>query len=430
MESSNRGRAMQFRMIINISLIFMVGILSNCDDPVFENLAPEISITAPVESSLFFIGDTVSINVDASDPEGDLIVVNYYINGSQVGSSQNQPYQYDWDTNLLDEGQYIIEVEAVDAENEIASSSINVTLAQFAVNKPGLLPITRIDQTTNYIDWSDVSDNEEGFVLERKVSDGSWSQLALTETGVTGHTDADLVIDETYTYRVKAINQRRDSRWSLERRIYMPLTGFVTDIDSNEYGWVRIGNQTWMAENLRTIHYRDGSTIREVTDDLYWSGTSIASFCYYENNPDNAAIYGVLYNWSTTVDVRGLAPEGWHVPSDEEWMELESFLGMSESMLDYPYPGRGTDQGKKLKTTSGWNDNGNGTDEFGFSALPSGSRDFYSGVFGSMGYFADFWTTTEYNLDYAWVRGISYSSDGVNRHVSKRSGYSVRCVKD
>jgi len=262
------------------------------------------------------------------------------------------------------------------------------------------------------------------------VSDGSWSQLALTETGVTGHTDADLVIDETYTYRVKAINQRRDSRWSLERRIYMPLTGFVTDIDGNEYGWVRIGDQTWMAENLRTTHYRDGSAVREVTDDLYWSGTSIASFCYYENNSDNATTYGILYNWSAAVDARGLAPEGWHVPSDEEWMELESFLGMSESMLDYPYPGRGTDQGKKLKSTSGWNENGNGTDEFGFSALPGGSRDFYRGVFGSMGYFADFWTTTEVNLDWAWVRGISYSSDGVNRHVSKRSGYSVRCVKD
>lgn len=143
--------------------------------------------------------------------------------------------------------------------------------------------------------------------------------------------------------------------------------------------------------------------------------------------------YGLLYNWYAVNDSRHLAPEGWHLPSDEEWKELEMYLGMSQSEADADY-WRGADEGSKLKSNNDWYSDGNGTNSSGFNALPGGHRGDGVGNFYEVGVSSVFWTSTEYTVDhgtYAWMRALGWSSYDVFRlHAAKEVGFSVRCLKD
>lgn len=215
----------------------------------------------------------------------------------------------------------------------------------------------------------------------------------------------------------------------------------ITDIDGNVYNIVTIGDQAWMAENLKVTHYRNGDAIPKLTEDSEWYYSTTGAYCNYDNDDDNSAIYGSLYNWYAVNDSRNIAPEGWRVPSDEEWKELEMYLGMSQSEAD-AFGDRGTNEGSKLKSTSGWNDNGNGTNESNFSALPAGYRDYNKssseingivtetfGDFGFMGLATTFWTSTG-DGDAAWPRALGSTSKIVRWPMSAGFGLSVRCVRD
>lgn len=204
----------------------------------------------------------------------------------------------------------------------------------------------------------------------------------------------------------------------------------VTDIDGNSYSTVQIGNQTWMAENLQTTRYRNGDLIgttipptldilSEINPKYQWA---------YDGEERNVATYGRLYTWSAATDSRGLCPTGWHLPSDYEWKLMEMALGMTQSQADLTLY-RGTNQGTQLKSTSGWGNNGNGTNSSGFNAFPGGMRRLY---FENMGTSARFWSSTEGDGGYIWQRGLSSSEDRVFRrdNLWKIDGISVRCVKD
>jgi uncharacterized protein (TIGR02145 family) len=206
----------------------------------------------------------------------------------------------------------------------------------------------------------------------------------------------------------------------------------VTDIDGNVYRIVKIGDQWWIAGNLKVTHYRNGDPISNVTDGGDWSGLTSGAYCDYDNDSDTAEIYGRLYNWYAVNDSRSIAPEGWHVPTDEEWKQLEMYLGMSQATADATGP-RGTDEGGKLREagTTHWNPPNTGaTNETGFSALPGGYR-YANGDFNSMGINATCWSSKEsYSLG-AWYRSLSHISSQVYRnYTNKRGGFSVRCVRD
>jgi len=210
------------------------------------------------------------------------------------------------------------------------------------------------------------------------------------------------------------------------------LTDTVTDIDGNVYQTVTIGTQLWMAENLKVIHYRNGDAIPNVTDATEWEILSTGAYCNYNNNSSNADTYGQLYNWYAVNDSRNIAPEGWHVPSDAEWKELEMYLGMSQSEADAEGL-RGTDEGGKLKetgTTHWISPNTGATNESGFSALPGGYRN-HDGYFSIVGSYAYFWSSTEYLSYFAWSRLLYYYYSVVNRISNdKECGFSVRCLRD
>ena len=210
-------------------------------------------------------------------------------------------------------------------------------------------------------------------------------------------------------------------------------TGTVTDIDGNVYLTVVIGDQEWMAEDLKVTRYRNGDGVPNETDGETWAGLTTGAYCEYGNDPNNVTTYGRLYNWYAVNDTRGIAPAGWHVPSDEEWKQLELNLGMSQAQADDIH-WRGTDEGGKLKEsgTSHWlPPNAGATNSSGFTALPGGDR-YYGGAFSTLlGEAANYWSTTEYPGEVAWHRFVYYQNSQIYRgHDSKRYGFSIRCVKD
>ncbi len=196
----------------------------------------------------------------------------------------------------------------------------------------------------------------------------------------------------------------------------------IKDVDGNIYHTVIIGQQQWMAENLKTTRYNDGTPIAcPGTDNSAWSKSLTGAYAWYNN--DEATYrdtYGALYNWYA-VNTGKLCPAGWHVPSDAEWTILVNHLG------------GGYKAGGKIKNvgTAHWNaPNIEAKNESGFSALPGGGRDF-SGRFYEMGSLGRWGTSSEYDNRYVWGIGVFNSHSNVNRYVHlKEGGFSVRCVKN
>jgi len=193
-----------------------------------------------------------------------------------------------------------------------------------------------------------------------------------------------------------------------------PSFGTFTDTrDGQTYKTVKIGTQTWMAENLNYItdrYWRFGDT----TDfNISWCYNNDISYCYK---------YGRLYDWETATTV---CPKGWKLPSREDWNRLVATVGGEEIAS------------KKLKSMSGWNNreddgkSGNGTDNYGFSALPGGYRNYSGGSFDGAGYYGSWWTATERGSGNAYYRDMDYyNNDASEGNYYKSNGQSVRCVAD
>lgn len=184
---------------------------------------------------------------------------------------------------------------------------------------------------------------------------------------------------------------------------------------------VTIGTQVWTTKNLNVSTFRNGDQIPQAKTDEEWKKAGREgkpAWCYYENDEANGTKYGKLYNWYAASDARGLAPVGYHIPSDKEWTRLTDFLG-----------GEGV-AGTKMKTTSGWGNNGNGTNDSGFSGLAGGDR-LYNGSFGYFGGFGFWWSSSESSTTNAWYRILGYNSGAVYSYDDiKASGFSVRCIRD
>ncbi len=184
--------------------------------------------------------------------------------------------------------------------------------------------------------------------------------------------------------------------------------------------FVTIGIQMWMNKNLNVDHYRNGDSIPEVRDSATWVNSKTGAWCYYNNSDSLGKIYGKLYNWYAVNDPRGLAPEGWHVPSDKEWTILANFLG-GDSIA-----------GRKLKEPEylHWKIHYlNPTNESGFSALPGGCCQ-SNGAFGALSYIGYWWSSTE-SANFALSRSLNGMNDNITvNNCDQKVGFSVRCVKD
>lgn len=226
---------------------------------------------------------------------------------------------------------------------------------------------------------------------------------------------------------ISSCNDDEDDKAVLE-------TGTLTDVDGNVYKTVKIGNKWWMAEDLKTNHYRNGYDIRRSqSDSLNWSEDSVGVYCEVYDNQQN--IIGKFYNYNSLINANQLAPEGWHIPSDEEWREMEQFLGMNAAQSEQN-GWRGSNEGDKLKIPApdGWTKYGSvwGTNESGFSAEAKGCR-MFNGGWGDPGLFAAgfWWSSTQASGDKAYYRYLDYKQSNIFRGEASLSyGFAVRCVKD
>lgn len=319
---------------IFILILFFV---SSCNKD-SENQSPTCEITSPSFGDEFIQGDIVNITVEANDPDGSIKEVRFYIDDVGKSSSNSFPYNYDWDTENVDEGNHSIKVVAID--------------------------------------------------------DGSLQTEMTTEVNIQGK-------EGEFT----------DSR------------------DNNTYKWVKIGEQTWMAENL--------AYLPSISPSNEYSDTSPNCYVYDYNGIDvNEAkatdyykTYGVLYNWVAALES---CPEGWHLPTDDEWNQLAQYISDKKGLGSYnSSENQWNDVGMYLKATSGWEYDGtgiNGTNECEFNANPGGANE---DGFGDIGEDGMWWSRSEISTHSAGLWDL-YSGDS-NLYWdddAKPIGYSVRCVKD
>lgn len=206
-----------------------------------------------------------------------------------------------------------------------------------------------------------------------------------------------------------------------------PIT--VTDVDGNTYVAVSIGKQVWMTENLKTTKFNDKSVITNVTGNNAWTSTTRPAYSWFNNDTTYRDLFGGLYNYFA-VESGKLCPTGWHVPGNNEFKALEKSLGMTQAGAD-SLGWRGTDQGKKMKGRTGWNDNGNGSNSSGFTGLAGGYRYGADGSFNDLGAVSYWWTSTKKSSTMGLYRRLDHDQIKVYAEgVRLQAGKYVRCVRD
>ncbi len=255
---------------------------------------------------------------------------------------------------------------------------------------------------------------------DNKTSDGF-------DTGIFTSKITGLTTNTTYYVRAYATNNSGTAYGNeISFILLMNVAGpVVADPDGNSYNSVIIGTQVWLKENLKTTKYNNGDLIGTTTPaTLDISNESLPKYQWgYDGNESNVTTYGRLYTWYAVTDDRRICPTGWHVPDDDDWETLKTFLCGSGSNV----------AGGKLKeiSTNHWiSPNTGATNETGFTARPGGSR-YYTGVFYYLGTYSYWWSTTENGAYNAWIRIIynSYEYLGKDYNYNK-NGLSVRCIKD
>ena len=435
-----------------ILIVLFFSFFTACEDEEKENQLPTCAITYPNNGDEFKRGNTIAISVEANDNDGSIAEVDFYIDNIRVFSSNSFPYGYSW--NTLDEtiGNHIIKVTAKDDDGGSQTDECTISIIGNAtVVTTEASSVTHNSATSG----GNVTNDGGASILEKGVCWNTSQNPTLSNdhtidgSGLGSFTSSLTGLTQNTTYYVKAYATNSTGTAYGNEVIFITdiSGGTITDYDGNTYNTVQIGNQMWMAENLKATHYPGGTSIQLVEDSLAWDalGYTGKAYCYYNNNSSNEETYGALYTWAAAMNgasssdanpsgVQGVCPDGWHLPSDAEWKELEMHLGMSQAEAD-EYGNRGSGEGGKLKETgtTHWNSPNTGaTNESGFTALPGGFRSDY-GEFVLIGYYGNWWSSTEYHADYtwAWDRNVGYSVSNVHRgNPLKKFGFSVRCVKD
>jgi len=428
-----------------VLLLILIVIILSCDK--FEFINPyDTNVIIPEPTNLRIVSTKSSITIkwnDNSTGEEGFIISRKINQGSWDDDYYTLPTENATefiDNNSQTVNTYSYKVRAYAGNNTSSYSNTVVNEGNLPPNQPSN-PSPSNNETNVSINanltWTCI--DPEGDPLTYDVYFGTSTNPSIINNGQseTTYSPSTLEPQTTYHWKIVAHDDHSNSTTGDIWQFTTFVTGTVTDIDGNVYTTIIIGNQEWMAENLKVTHYGNGDAIPHLTDDNDWTNTTSGAYCYYNNSSSNADTYGALYNWHAVDedDNRGLAPEGWHVPTDDDWKELEMYLGMTQAQAD-DTGYRGTNEGSKLAGNADLWYNGaleNNTEfgSSGYSALPGGYRDNNSGNFYNIGYYADFWSSTEYYSNNAWYRKLNYNNSEVNRYYyNKKSGFSVRCIRD
>jgi uncharacterized protein (TIGR02145 family) len=252
----------------------------------------------------------------------------------------------------------------------------------------------------------------------------------LSQDNFTGYYSGDYNMDSEVDDDDKIVKWEPNSGAGFDLSVTYPIfecgSSFIDTRDGQTYSAIQIGAQCWMAENLNI------GTMIQSTNNMV-NNNFIEKYCY-GNNTTNCEVYGGLYQWNEMMQyisspgVNGICPDGWHLPTDGEFCTLAHFIDPTVNCN--PEGWSGTDVGIKMKSTSGWNGGGNGTNTSGFTALPAGGR-YTAGDFNYLGSNASFWSSSVFSSNLAWRWLLGYMDVNLNRSLSDKSiaGFSVRCVK-
>jgi uncharacterized protein (TIGR02145 family) len=300
----------------------------------------------------------------------------------------------------------------------------DVVLAPLAPTK--LIVTSALDQRQLNLSWTDKSTNEKGFKIQRKGTKESYVTVGTVGADVTVYEDKGLDFNTPYSYRVLSYNDGGDSMtYSNEATASTDRASVINTPN------ITIGTQIWTTRNLEVTAYGDGTEIPQVTDPTDWENLTTGAWCYYKNDTANGVIYGKLYNWYAVAGIhdndpstpnKKLAPEGYHIPTDAEWTILIAFLkGQTVAGVNM-----------KAKGTSLWQSPNKASNSSGFTGLPGGYR-YSNGSFDYIGLYGNWWSSSEYldGTKDALGRSLGYNSDSAFRNtITKKEGYSVRCLRD
>ena len=316
-----------------------------------------------------------------------------------------------------------------------ASNAVNITYSEdmiFTTQMVITAPITSITPNSAVSGGTVVHDGGST-VTARGVCwstepDPTVGNSHTSDGGGTGSYTSNMTgLASSTVYYVRAYATNSSGTYYGDNRIFKTYYNTVSDYEGNTYGTVLIGTQEWMAENLKTTHYRNGTAIGYPgSDNDAWKNNTEGAYAWYENDISWKDNYGALYNWYAVTSANNLCPTGWHIPANTEWTVLTDYLGGLSAA------------GGKLKSTATypdphprwWSPNINATNESGFYGLPGGERD-GNGNYTMMGGTAYFWSSTQYLTGIAWLRALpQLNGNAIGATASFATGFSVRCIKD
>ena len=387
-------------------------------------------------------GTQLVIRVHASDSDGSVSGISLYLDGNLIRTAESSPLVYPWNTINMEPGKYRFEAFVYDDEGNVGRDALTATIIEnpdlTGPPRPAFNALHNVLLTGTTACFYDLS-KRDPVSWKWDFGDGNSSNLK----------NPVHIYEAPGTYTVSLTVANAHGSEILEENGFMRIvekTGsLAVDYDGNVYKTVPIGEQLWMAENLKTTHCSSGHPLMDGTNAGNLGYDTLSQYYFSYNHQDSTiSAYGRLYTWKAAMDgepstnanpsgVCGICPKGWHIPSDNEWMQLEMFLGMSpEEVLENKV--RGSNEGGKLKEKgiSHWIDpNVDATDEYGFSAVPGGER-FWSGVFRDKGKRGTYWSSTLFQHNAAWQRWFYHEHGMISRADFNRIsvGASVRCVKD
>jgi len=420
------------KIFIIFYFILLFAIFFGCTD---QNQSPFIAINSPTQDTTIRAGTALLIIADAADVDGTVTEISFSVNDEIIQTVFEQPYQFSWLTENLPLGEYFLTITAIDDNNEQTSTTLVITIASF---KASVVTDSIINVTQNSANISGkISDNGGAEVTEAGICWNSNPNPEISDNNVDAiiATDsfkieiAGLESNKTYYARAYAINENGISYGNeLSFKTNYELGNFTDIRDNKTYKTVKIGNNWWMAENL--------AYLPQLTVPSTGSNTEAYNYVYDQTScgcmgkaraNENYKMYGTLYNWTSA---KNICPEGWHLPTDEEWESLAVYI--SNDNLGYiRTDGNWENVGHHLKSTEHWGNDGNGINNYGFSVLPGGLRDASAKEFLAKTYEGYFWAATVTDGEKAVARMVNSNNSVFQRSAFlKGSGFSVRCVKD